>query len=113
MSATRAAPASRRCGGGRPAPEGRSQHLQRSGTRSSSRRSPTATGPSGTKNCYRHTDCRTAHIHAEVDRFIGMGWDFAKFDAMIVNELRVGRMSYQDSVYYVQRFQALTEGAVV
>jgi hypothetical protein len=67
----------------------------------------------GTKNCYRHTDCRTAHIHAEVDRFIGMGWDFAKFDAMIVNELRVGRMSYQDSVYYVQRFQALTEGAVV
>jgi hypothetical protein len=41
-----------------------------------------------------------------------MGWDFPKFDAMIVDELRVGRMSYPDSVYYVQRFQALTEGAV-
>ena len=63
----------------------------------------------GTQFCYRHTDCRTAHLDAEVRRFSHLS--YSDYDAMIAGELRAGRMSYEDSVHCVQHYLALTEAA--
>jgi hypothetical protein len=51
-------------------------------------------GIPGTKFCYHHVDCTTAHVTAEVRRFMDAGRDVAAICDLMYGEIAAGRMDY-------------------